>query len=126
MYFKMIYIGFNTMNKPSQNDLNNLLTCEQVHSTMQQWAKSQQQKSLFIKTVFNDGTFLVEEFDPAQKEVFYRVKWDNNEQYSVMVDVPNKYDYQKETSLGKSSIIEREKAFMKDRNLQYVNIEVLT
>ena len=126
MYFKMIYIGFNTMNKPSQNDLNNLLTCEQVHSTMQQWAKSQQQKSLFIKTVFNDGTFLVEEFDPAQKEVFYRVKWDNNEQYSVMVDVLNKYDYQKETSLGKSSIIKREKAFMKDRNLQYVNIEVLT
>ena len=114
------------MNKPTQNDLNNLLTCEQVHSTMKQWTKSQQQKSLFIKTVFNDGTFLVEEFEPAQKEVFYRVKYDDNEQYSVMVDIPNKYDYQKEASLGKSSIIKREKAFMKDRNLQYAYIEVVS
>ena len=113
------------MNKPTQNDLNKLLTCDQVHSTMQQWAKSLQQKSLFIKTVFNDGTFLVEEFEPAQKEVFYRVKWQDNEQYSVMVDVPNKYDYQKEASLGRSSIIKREKAFMKDHNLQYDHIEVL-
>ena len=113
------------MNKPTQNDLNNLLTYDQVHSTMQQWAKSRQQKSLFIKTVFNDGTFLIEEYEPAQKEVFYRVKWDNNEQYSVMVDIPNKYNYQKEASLGKSSIVKREKAFMKDRNLQYTYIEIL-
>lgn len=113
------------MNKPSQKELNALLTCEQVHSTMKYWAKSQQQKSLFIKTVFNDGTFLVEEFEPAQKEVFYRVKWDNNEQYSVMVDIPNKYNYQKEASLGKSSIIKREKAFMKEHNLQYTYIEVV-
>ena len=113
------------MNKPTQNDLNKLLTCDQVHSTMQQWAKSHQQKSLFIKTVFNDGTFLVEEFDPAQKEVFYRVKWQDNEQYSVMVDIPNKYNYQKEASLGKASIVKREKAFMKDRNLQYAYIEIL-
>lgn len=114
------------MNKPTQNDLNNLLTCDQVHSTMEQWAKSQQQKSLFIKTVFNDGTFLVEEFEPAQKEVFYRVKFEDNEQYSVMVDIPNKYDYQKEASLGKSSIIKREKAFMREHNLQYAYIECLT
>ena len=113
------------MKKPNQNDLNKLLTCDQVHSTMQQWAKSQQQKSLFIKTIFNDGTFLIEEFEPAQKEVFYRVKWQGNEQYSVMVDIPNKYNYQKEASLVKSSIVKREKAFMKDRNLQYAHIEVL-
>lgn len=121
----MIYIGFMTMNKPSQNDLNNLLTCDQVHSTMQHWARQQQQKSLFIKTAFNDGTFLTEEFEPAQKEVFYRVKWQDNEQYSVMVDIPNKYNYQKEASLGKSSIIKREKAFMKERNLQYTSIEIV-
>ena len=114
------------MKKPTQKELNNLLTCDQVHSTMEQWAKSQQQKSLFIKTVFNDGTFLVEEFEPAQKEVFYRIKWQDNEQYSVMVDIPNKYNYQKEASLGKSSIVKREKDFMKDRNLQYAYIEVLS
>ena len=114
------------MNKPTQKDLNNLLTCDQVHSTMQQWAKSKQQKSLFIKTVFNDGTFLIEEYEPAQKEVFYRVKYDNYEQYSVMVDIPNKYDYQKEASLDKTSIIKREKAFMKKHNLQYAYIEVVT
>lgn len=114
------------MNKPTQNDLNNLLTRDQVHSTMQHWAKSQQQKSLFIKTVFNDDTFLIEEFEPAQKEVFYRVKFDDNEKYSVMIDIPNKYDYQKEASLGKSSIIKREKAFMRERNLQYAYIEVVT
>ena len=125
MYFKMIYIGFKTMNKPTQNDLNKLLTCDQVHSTMEQWAKYQQQKSLFIKTVFNDGTFLTEEFEPAQKEVFYRVKFEDNEKYSVMVDIPNKYDYQKEASLGKSSIIKREKAFMRERNLQYAYVEVV-
>ena len=113
------------MNKPTQKELNKLSTCVQVHNTMQHWAKSQQQKSLFIKTVFNDGTFLVEEFEPAQKEVFYRVKFDNNEQYSVMVDIPNKYDYQKEASLSKSSIIKREKSFMKERNLQYAYVEVL-
>lgn len=113
------------MNKPSQNDLNKLLTCNQVHSIMEQWAKSQQQKSLFIRTVFNNGEFLVEEFEPAQKEVFYRVKYDDNEQYSVMVDIANKYNYQKEASLGKSSIIKREKAFMKKHNLQYSYIEVV-
>ena len=113
------------MNKPTQNDLNNLLTCEQVHSTMEQWAKCQQQKSLFIKTVFNDGTFLIEEFEPAQKEVFYRIKWQDNEQYSVMVDIPNKYDYQKEASLGKSSIVKREKAFMKAHGLIFTSVEVV-
>lgn len=113
------------MNKPTQKELNALLNCDQVHSTMEQWAKSQQQKSLLIKTVFNDGTFLIEEFEPAQKEVFYRIKWQDNEQYSVMVDIPNKYDYQKEASLGKSSIVKREKAFMKARNLQYAHIEVV-
>ena len=113
------------MNKPSQNDLNNLLNCDQVHSTMQQWAKSHQQKSLFIKTIFNDGTFLIEEFEPAQKEVFYRVKWQDNEQYSVMVDIPNKYDYQKEASLGKSSIIKREKSFMKKHGLNFTSVEVM-
>ena len=118
-------MGFKAMNKPTQNDLNDLLTCDQVHSTMKQWARSQQQKSLFIKTLFNDGTFLVEEFEPAQKEVFYRVKWQDNEQYSVMVDIPNKYNYQKEASLGKSSIVKREKAFMKKHNLQYTYIEVV-
>ena len=112
------------MNKPTQNDLNKLLTCDQVHSTMQQWAKSQQQKSLFIKTVFNDGTFLIEEYEPAQKEVFYRVKWQDNEQYSVMVDIPNKYDYQKEASLGKTSIIKREIAFMKAHGLIFTSVEV--
>ena len=113
------------MNKPTQNDLNKLLTCDQVHSTMQQWAKSQKQKSLFIKTVFNDGTFLTEEFEPAQKEVFYRVKWQDNEQYSVMVDIPNKYNYQKEASLGKSSIIKREIAFMKEHGLIFTSVEVV-
>ena len=113
------------MNKPTQNDLNDLLTCDQVHSTMKQWARSQQQKSLVIKTVFNDGTFLVEEFEPAQKEVFYRVKWQDNEQYSVMVDVPHKYDYQKEASLGKSSIVKREKAFMKAHSLIFTSVEVV-
>ena len=113
------------MNKPTQNDLNKLLTCNQVHSTMQQWAKSQQQKSLFIKTVFNDGTFLVEEFEPAQKEVFYCVKWQDDGQYSVMVDIPNKYNYQKEASIGKSSIIKREKAFMKAHGLIFTSVEVV-
>ena len=126
MYFKMIYIGLKTMNKPTQNDLNNLLTCDQVHYRMQHWARQQQQKSLLIKTVFNDGTFLIEEYEPAQKEVFYRVKWQDNEQYSVLVDIPNKYNYQKEASLGKSSIVKREKAFMKEHKLQYDSIEVLT
>ena len=120
-----INIGFKIMNKPTQNDLNKLLTCGQVHSTMQQWAKSQQQKSLFIKTVFNDGTFLIEEFEPAQKEVFYRIKWQDNEQYSVMVDVPNKYDYQKEASLGKTNIIKREIAFMKAHGLIFTSVEAV-
>ena len=113
------------MSRPTQKDLNNLLTCDQVHSTMKQWAKSQQQKSLFIKTVFNDGTFLIEEYEPAQKEVFYRVKWQDNEQYSVMVDIPNKYYYQKEASLGKSSIIKREKAFMQAHGLIFTSVEVV-
>ena len=86
------------MNKPTQKELNSLLTFDQVHSTMQQWVKSQQQESLFIKTVFNDGTFLVEEFEPAQKEVFYCVRFEDNEKYSMMVDIPNKYDYQNSVS----------------------------
>lgn len=111
------------MNKPSQKELNVLLTSQQIHSVMEQWAREQQQKSLFIKTMFSDGTYLIEEYEPAQKEVFYRVKFDDNGQYSVMVDIPNKYDYQKEVSLGKSSIIKREKAFMKEKGLQYSSIE---
>ena len=113
------------MNKPKQNNLNDRLNCDQVHSTMKQWVRSQLQKSLYIKTVFNDGTFLIEKFEPAQKEVFYRVKCQDNEQYSVMVDIPNKYDYHQEASLGKTSIIKREKAFMKKHNLQYAYIEIL-
>lgn len=111
------------MNKPSQKELNTLLTSQQIHSVMGQWSKEQRQQSLFIKTMFTDGTYLIEEYEPAQKEVFYRVKFDDNEQYSVMVDIPNKYDYQKEASLGKSSIIKREKAFMKEKGLQYSSIE---
>lgn len=111
------------MNKPSQKELNTLLTSQQIHSIMEQWAREQQQKSLFIKTMFSDGTHLIEEYEPAQKEVLYRVKFDDNEQYSVMVDIPNKYDYQKEASLGKSSIIKREKAFMKEKGLPYSSIE---
>lgn len=111
------------MNKPSQKELNTLLTSQQIHSVMEQWSKEQRQQSLFIKTMFTDGTYLIEEYEPAQKEVFYRVKFDDNEQYSVMVDIPNKYDYQKEAPLGKSSIIKREKAFMKEKGLQYSSIE---
>ena len=113
------------MNKPTQKELNSLLTSEQIHSAMKYWAKSQEQKSLFVKTLFDDGTFLIEEFEPAQKEVFYRIKFQDNEQYSVMVDIPNKYDYQKEASLGKSSIIKREIAFMKERGLRFVSISVV-
>jgi hypothetical protein len=112
------------MNKPTQHELNALLTSVQVHSHMGAWARQQRQQSLFIKTLFEDGTFLIEEFEPAQKEVFYRVKWEDNEQYSVMVDVPNKYDYHKEASLGKTSIIKREIAFMKAHSLSFTSIEV--
>ena len=113
------------MNKPTQKELNQLLTSEQVHNAMRHWAKSQTQKSLFIKTLFDDDTFLIEEFEPAQKEVFYRVLFEDNEQYSIMVDIPNKYNYQKEASLGKSSIIKREISFMKEKGLKFVSISVV-
>ena len=113
------------MNKPTQKELNQLWTSEQIHSTMERWAKSQEQKSLFIKTLFDDGTFLIEEFDPAQKEVLYRVRYDDNEQYSIMVDIPNKYNYQKEATLDKSSIIKREISFMKEKGLKFVSISVV-
>ena len=113
------------MNKPSQKELNQLLTTEQIHSTMKCWAKSQKQKSLFIKTLFDDGSQLIEEFGPAQKEVLYRVRYDDNEQYSVLVDIPNKYNYQKEATLGKSSIIKREISFMKEKGLKFVSISVV-
>ena len=113
------------MNKPTQKELNQLWTSEQIHSTMERWAKSQTQKSLFIKTLFDDDTFLIEEFEPAQKEVFYRVRFDDNEQYSVMVDIPNKYDYQKEASIGESSIIKREISFMKEKGLKFVSISIV-
>lgn len=113
------------MNKPTQKELNQLLTSEQVHNAMKWWAKSQAQKRLFIKTLFDDGSHLVEEFEPAQKEVLYRVRYDDNEQYSVMVDIPNKYDYQKEATLGKSSIIKREKSFMKEKGLKFVSITIV-
>lgn len=113
------------MNKPTQKELNELLTSQQVHSKMQWWAKSQQQRSLFLKTVFNDGTYLIEEYEPAQKEVFYRVKCEDNEKYSVMVDIKGKYNYQKEANLGVIAIIKREKAFMREKHLKYVSIEVI-
>ena len=113
------------MQKPTQKELNQLLTSEQIHSTMKYWAKSQEQKSLFIKTLFDDGSQLIEEFGPAQKEVFYRVRFDDNEQYSVMVDIPNKYNYQKDASLSKASIIKREKSFMQEKGLKFVSISVV-
>ena len=113
------------MKKPTQKELNQLLTTEQVHSTMKYWAKSQEQKSLFIKTLFDDGSQLIEEFEPAQKEVLYRVLFEDNEQYSIMVDIPNKYNYQKEATLGKSSIIKREISFMKEKGLKFVSISVV-
>ena len=113
------------MNKPTQKELNELLTTVQVHSQMGDWVIQKRQKSLFIKTLFNDGTFLIEEFEPSQKEVFYRIKWEDNEQYSVMVDIPNKYDYQKEASLGKTSIIKREIYFMKEKGLIFTSVDVV-
>lgn len=113
------------MKKPTQKELNELLTSVQVHSKMNVWAIQQRQKSLFIKTLFDDGTSLIEVFEPAQKEVFYRIKWEDNEQYSIMVDIPNKYDYQKEASLGRASVIKREIDFMKEKGLIFTSIEVV-
>lgn len=122
---KNVLLEIKQMNKPTQKELNELLTSQQVHSQMECWAKSQQQKSLLLKTVFNDGTYLIEEYEPAQKEVFYRVKCEDNEQYSVMVDIKGRYNYQKEANLGASAIIKREKAFMKEKHLEHVSIEII-
>ena len=112
------------MNKPAQSELNRMLTTSQVHSAMESYAKSLRCPDLIMKTIFKDGSERLETFEPAKREVFYRVKFEDNEQYSVFVDIKNKYDYSDE-NLGKSSILKREKAFMKKHHLQYAHIEVL-
>ena len=43
---------------------------------------------------------------------FYKVKIEDNEVYSVFVDIPKKFNYQKEANIGASNILKREKAFM--------------
>ena len=106
------------MKMPTQEDLDKMLTTSQIHSAMESYAKSLKCSDLIMKTSFEDGSELFETFEPAKKEVFYRVKFEDNEQYSVFVDVKNKYDYNDE-SLGKSSILKREKAFMKEKGLKY-------
>ena len=109
------------MNKPTQKDLNQMLTTSQVHFAMESYAKGLRCPDLIMKTIFKDGSELLETFEPAKKEVFYRVKFEDNEQYSVFVDVKNKYDYS-DQNLGKSSILKREKAFMKEKGLEYESI----
>lgn len=109
------------MNKPTQKELNKMPTTSHVHFAMEFYAKSLKCSDLIMKTTFEDGSELVEIFEPAVKEVFYRVKLQDNEQYSVFVDVKNKYDYGGE-SLGKSGILKREKAFMKEKGLEYKSI----
>lgn len=110
--------------KPSQVELNSLLTTSQIHCAMEQYAKANRQESLKIKTIFSDGSEDVEEFEPAQKEVFYRVKFEDNEQYSVLVDIPKKYNY-KGTARGKTAILLFEKQFLKDHNLAFKSMFIV-
>ena len=109
------------MNKPVQSELNRMLLTSQVHSAMESYAKSLRCPDLIMKTIFKDGSELLETFEPAKREVFYRVKFEDKEQYSVFVDIKNKYEYF-DQNLGKSSILKREKAFMKEKGLQYESI----
>ena len=109
------------MNKPAQSELNKMLTTSQVHSVMKSYAKSLRCPDLILKTIFKDGSERLETFESAKREVFYRVKFEDSEQYSVFVDIKNKYNYS-DQNLGKSSILKREKAFMKEKGLQYESI----
>ena len=96
------------MNKPTQKELDQMLTTSQIHFAMESYSKSLRCTDLIMKTTFEDGGELIEIFEPAQKEVFYRVKFEDNEQYSVLVDIKNKFNYNGE-NLGKNSILKREK-----------------
>lgn len=110
--------------KPTQTELNQMLTTSQIHSAMEQYAKNNRQPSLKIKTLFLDGSETIDEFEPSQKEVFYRVKFEDGEQYCVYVDIPNKYQYNGEPK-GKSKILFLEKQFLKEHNLKFKELIIL-
>lgn len=70
------------MHKPEYKDFH---TSEGMHSAMWDYAKLLNKPSLIAKVIFADGSEMIEEFEHATKEVFYRVSDKEEGLYSVEI-----------------------------------------